>query len=79
MGWRAGDCVGVVSGARQKGLQGPSCVYSGGQKGRDGIADGVGRPSVDARKVLNSTSRSLQARGSLLSEGDPATTAAGKA
>lgn len=41
MGWRAGNCVGVVFGARQKGLQGPRCLYSGGQEGRDGVADGV--------------------------------------
>ena len=41
MGWRAGDCVGVVLGAGEKGLQGPGCVCSGGQERRDGVADGV--------------------------------------
>lgn len=41
LGRCARDCFDIVSGTRQKGLQGPRRVYSWGQERRDGVTDGV--------------------------------------
>ena len=41
LGRRAGYRIGVVRGAGEEGLQGPSGIRRGGQEGRNGVADGM--------------------------------------